>query len=67
MAQADEMEFLRRLALESELLVTGGSDFHGIEEGLEMGKGRGGIRFSGSLLAPIKERLFERNHQLLSL
>jgi predicted metal-dependent phosphoesterase TrpH len=67
MAQADEMEFLRRLALESGLLVTGGSDFHGIEEGLEMGKGRGGIRFSGSLLAPIMERLSERHHQLLSL
>jgi predicted metal-dependent phosphoesterase TrpH len=67
MAQADEMEFLRRLALESELLVTGGSDFHGIEEGLEMGKGRGGIRFSDTLLAPIRERLFERQRQLLSL
>jgi predicted metal-dependent phosphoesterase TrpH len=67
MAQADEMEFLRRLATELGLLVTGGSDFHGIEEGLEMGKGRGGIRFSVSLLAPIKERLSERQDQLLSL
>jgi len=67
MAQADEMEFLRRLAAEMGLLVTGGSDFHGIEEGLEMGKGRGGIRFSDTLLAPIRKRLSERQDQLLSL
>jgi len=67
MAQADEMEFLRRLADDAELLVTGGSDFHGIEEGLEMGKGRGGIRFSDALLAPLRKRLSERQRQLLSL
>jgi predicted metal-dependent phosphoesterase TrpH len=67
MAQVDEIEFLRRLALEYGLLMTGGSDFHGIEEGLEMGRGRGGIRFSDTLLAPIRERLSERQHQLLSL
>ncbi|MDD5284413.1 MAG: PHP domain-containing protein [Desulfuromonadaceae bacterium] len=51
---AEEMEFLRRLALESELLITGGSDFHGIEDGLEMGKGRGGIRISENLITPLK-------------
>jgi predicted metal-dependent phosphoesterase TrpH len=50
----EEMEFLRRLALGLELLVTGGSDFHGIEDGLEMGKGRGGIRFSENLVSPLK-------------
>lgn len=49
-----EMEHLRRLAGELGLLVTGGSDFHGIEEGLEMGRGRGGMRFSADLLAPLK-------------
>jgi predicted metal-dependent phosphoesterase TrpH len=64
MAHLDEMEFLRRLALESGLLITGGSDFHGIEEGLEMGRGRGGIRFSDTLLAPLKKRLSERRRQL---
>lgn len=64
MAQPDEMEFLRRLTLESGLLMTGGSDFHGIEEGLEMGKGRGGIRFSDTLLAPLRQRLSERHRQL---
>ncbi len=67
LALPDEMEFLRRLAGELELLVTGGSDFHGIEEGLEMGKGRGGMRFSADLLAPLKKRLAERRDQLLSL
>ncbi len=67
LAQPDEMEFLRRLAGELGLLVTGGSDFHGIEEGLEMGKGRGGMRFSADLLAPLKKRLAERQDQLLSL
>lgn len=67
LAQPDEMEFLRRLAGELGLLVTGGSDFHGIEEGLEMGKGRGGMRFSADLLAPLNERLSKRRDQLLSL
>ena len=67
MAQTDEMEFLRRFALEYSLLMTGGSDFHGIEEGLEMGRGRGGIRFSDTLLTPIRKRLSARQHQLLSL
>ena len=51
---AEEMEFLRRLAIELELLVTAGSDFHGVENGLEMGKGRGGIRFSENLVTPLE-------------
>lgn len=59
-AQLDEMEFLRRRAEEGGMLLTAGSDFHGIEAGLEMGRGRGGIRFSGDLLAPLKQRLLER-------
>jgi predicted metal-dependent phosphoesterase TrpH len=57
LAQPYEMEFLRRLAEELGLLVTGGSDFHGIEDGLEMGRGRGGIRFSANLLIPLKKQL----------
>ncbi|MBL0224968.1 MAG: PHP domain-containing protein [Geobacteraceae bacterium] len=67
LAQQDEMEFLRRLADELGLLVTGGSDYHGIEEGLQMGRGRGGIRFSDTLLAPLRKRLSVRKNQLLSL
>lgn len=54
LAYPEEMEYLRRLALEKELLITGGSDFHGIEDGLEIGKGRGGIRFSENLVTPLK-------------
>lgn len=66
-AQPDEMEFLRRLAVELGLLITGGSDFHGIEEGIEIGRGRGGMRFSADLLTPLKELLSLRQNQLLSL
>lgn len=54
LAYVEEMEFLRRLALELKLLITGGSDFHGIEDGLEMGKGRGGIRFNENIITPLK-------------
>lgn len=60
MAQPEEMEFLRRLALEHGALISGGSDFHGIEEGLEIGRGRGGIRFSAGLLAPLLDKLASR-------
>lgn len=62
LAQSDEMEFLRRLAVECGLMISGGSDFHGIEEGLEMGKGRGGIRFSSTLLAPLIDWLSDRRN-----
>ena len=61
LVQPHNMEFLRRLADEQGLLVTGGSDFHGIEEGLEMGKGRGGLRFSSNLLPPLKSRIHQRH------
>jgi predicted metal-dependent phosphoesterase TrpH len=52
-----EIEFLRRTAVDRGLLLTAGSDFHGIEEGLEIGKGREGIRFDSALLAPLYERI----------
>jgi 3',5'-nucleoside bisphosphate phosphatase len=63
LALPDEMEHLRRLAEKHGLLVTGGSDFHGIEEGLEMGRGRGGTRFSANLLTPLKKLLAKRQNQ----
>jgi predicted metal-dependent phosphoesterase TrpH len=59
MAQPYEIEFLRRRTAEAGLLATAGSDFHGIEEGLTIGRGRGGIRFSDELLQPLRERLSE--------
>lgn len=52
-----EIEFLRRTAEDRGLLVTAGSDFHGIEEGLEIGRGREGMRFDSSLLTPLYERI----------
>lgn len=52
-----EIEFLRRFAEDQELLVTAGSDFHGIEEGLEIGRGREGMHFDSALLAPLYERI----------
>ena len=52
-----EIEFLRRTAEDRGLLVTAGSDFHGIEEGLEIGRGREGMRFDSTLLAPLYERI----------
>jgi len=57
MAQVHEIEFLRRRTAEAGLLATGGSDFHGIEEGLTIGRGRGGIRFGLELLFPLREKL----------
>ncbi|MDD2365906.1 MAG: PHP domain-containing protein [Desulfuromonadaceae bacterium] len=52
-----EIEFLRRTAKERGLIITAGSDFHGIEEGLEIGRGREGIRFDSSLLPPLYDRM----------
>lgn len=52
-----EIEFLRRTAEARKLLITAGSDYHGIEKGLEIGRGREGIRFDGALLAPLRERI----------
>jgi predicted metal-dependent phosphoesterase TrpH len=52
-----EIEQMRRIALERGLLMTAGSDFHGIEEGLEIGKGREGMCFDSALLAPLHERI----------
>jgi len=60
MAQPEEMAILQRIAFDLGLLATGGSDFHGIEEGQEIGRGRGGIRFEDALLVPIKALVDER-------
>ncbi len=60
MAQPEEMAILQRIAGGLGLLATGGSDFHGIEEGQEMGRGRGGIRFENALLVPLKALIEER-------
>lgn len=60
LALPNEMECLRRLAEELGMVVTGGSDFHGIEEGHKMGTGRGGLRFSANLLLPLNKLISQR-------
>lgn len=63
MAQPEEMSVLQRIAGDLGLLATGGSDFHGIEGGQEMGRGRGGIRFDGALLVPLRSMIEQRRLQ----
>ncbi|KAB0670590.1 PHP domain-containing protein [Oryzomonas sagensis] len=63
MAQPEEMAVLQRIAGDRGLLMTGGSDFHGIEEGQELGRGRNGIRFEDTLLTPLKTLIERRRRQ----
>lgn len=51
-----DAEFLRHLADSLGLAVTGGSDFHGSEEGLFMGKGRGNLHVTSELLAGLNKK-----------
>jgi len=53
----DDESFLRSLASRLGLLVTGGSDFHGNEEGLALGRGRGNLYLTTDLLTPLRARL----------
>lgn len=49
---ADYLEIARRL----DLLVTGGSDFHGVTKpDIEVGTGRGGLKVPAKLLEPLKK------------
>lgn len=47
--------FLAKMAESLDLIVTGGSDFHGGEEGLVMGRGRGNLYLTADLLQRISE------------
>ena len=60
LATEHETMFLQGLANRLQLIPTGGSDFHGIEEHDQIGKGRGGIHFSDALLPPLRRRAAER-------
>lgn len=53
MATEHESACLQQLAQRNNLLITAGSDFHGIDNEAAIGKGRGGIRFSSALLPPL--------------
>ena len=52
----DDMVFLESLAREFGLLVTGGSDFHGFEEDVEIGSGSGGLAIAYHLLEAMRSR-----------
>lgn len=53
LASESDSLFLQGVARRLNLLVTGGSDFHGTNPEERIGKGRGGIRFSDALLPPL--------------
>jgi len=56
----DEEAFLRSLACKAGLVVTGGSDFHGGEDGVSMGKGRGNLTLTPEILNQILSSLENR-------
>lgn len=58
MCNDDDMSFLERQAIDHGLVMTGGSDFHGIEAGIEMGVGRGHLAIPYSSAEALK-RLHE--------
>jgi 3',5'-nucleoside bisphosphate phosphatase len=53
----DDMLFLESQARELGLLITGGSDFHGIEDDVEIGCGSGGLAVDYHLLEVMRSRL----------
>lgn len=61
MCNIDEMGFLERQAVDLGLVMTGGSDFHGIEAGIEMGIGRGHLAVPYSCAEALK-RLREKRY-----
>jgi predicted metal-dependent phosphoesterase TrpH len=50
----DDMIFYEALCRELGLAMTGGSDFHGVEDDVEIGIGRGGLAVAYHLLEPLK-------------
>lgn len=54
-----EEQYLCRVAKSLDLGISGGSDFHGSEDGLKMGRGRGNLTVPFDLLAPLKQKIKE--------
>lgn len=50
----DDMLFLEKIAYDFGLIMTGGSDYHGIEDDVEIGIGRGGLAVSYRLAESLK-------------
>lgn len=63
MGLEDDESFLRSLASKLGLLVSGGSDFHGNEEGLTLGKGRGNLYLTTDLLPNLIARTESRQKE----
>jgi len=57
---ADDMIFLESMAVRLGLVMTGGSDFHGFEDDVEMGSGRGGLTVAYRLVEALKRRRSDR-------
>jgi 3',5'-nucleoside bisphosphate phosphatase len=57
----DDMIFLENLCRELGLAMTGGSDFHGFEDDVEIGIGRGGLAVAYRLLEPLRSIASNRN------
>lgn len=54
------MTYLETLAAQNDLLITGGSDFHGrFNPGVEPGVGKGNLNISSALVSKLKARLEE--------
>lgn len=60
MCYKDDMLFLESLAGQYGLLMTGGSDFHGFEDDVQIGIGRGGLAVAPGLAAGLKEKAAAR-------
>ncbi len=56
----DDMIFFESLAREFGLLITGGSDFHGVEEDVEIGSGCGGLAVAYHWLQAMRKVAVER-------
>ncbi|MEA5112714.1 MAG: PHP domain-containing protein [Geobacteraceae bacterium] len=51
----DDMIFFENLCLELGLAMTGGSDYHGYEDDVDIGIGRGGLAVAYRLLEPLRK------------
>jgi hypothetical protein len=60
MCYSDDIIFLESLAFHLGLVMTGGSDFHGIENDIEMGSGRGALAVGYHRVEALKQRILER-------
>lgn len=67
MCSNDDSSYLERQAIDLGLVITGGSDFHGIEAGIEMGVGRGHLAVPYSSAEALKRLHEEKRSALTSI